>query len=92
MVRNAGVLHAEDHCNMTTEHIITRNKIKEIASIKTFNELLDASTLSQDDKEMLRLHYIEEKDFRYIGDMLGYSEHTIKTRHKRALQKLSKIL
>lgn len=77
---------------MTTEHIITRNKVKGIASITTFNELLDASTLSEEDKEMLRLHYVEEKDFRYIGDMLGYSESTIKRRHKKALIKLNALL
>lgn len=82
----------EDHCDMTTEHVITRNKVKGIASITTFNELLAASTLSEDDKEMLRLHYVDGKDFRYIGDMLGYSESTIKRRHKKALMKISKLL
>ena len=77
---------------MPTEHVTTRQRIQKIASITTFNELLEASTLSQDDKEMLRLHYVEEKDFRYIGDVLGYSESTIKRRHKKALTKISKLL
>lgn len=83
---------AEDHCKMTTEHIKTRTKIKEIASISSFNELLTASTLSDEDKEILRLHYLKDKDFRYIGDMFGYSESTIKKRHKKAIAKLSKLL
>lgn len=77
---------------MTSKHIETRNKVKDIAEIQTFNDLLDACVLTDEDKELLRLHYLQEKDFRYIGDVLGYSESTIKKRHKKALQKLNKIL
>ena len=77
---------------MPTEHIKTRNKIKSIASIASFNDLIEACTLTEEDKEMLRLHYLQNKDFRYIGDMLGFSESTIKKRHRKALQKLNKLL
>lgn len=77
---------------MTTEHVKTRKRIKDIASISTFNDLLEASTLSAEDKEVLKMHYLEDKDFRLIGDTLGLSEQTIKYRHKKALQKLSKLL
>lgn len=77
---------------MTTEHVKTRKRIKDIASISTFNDLLEASTLSAEDKEVLKMHYLEDKDFRFIGDTLGLSEQTIKYRHKKALQKLSKLL
>lgn len=77
---------------MASEHIKTRQKIQDIAEISSFNELLDACTLTDDDKELLRLHYLQGKDFRYIGDMLGFAESTVKKRHRKALQKLSKIL
>lgn len=77
---------------MPSEHIKTRNKIKEIASITTFNELIEACTLTDEDKELLRLHYLQGKDFRYIGDKLGFAESTVKKRHRKALQKLNKIL
>ena len=77
---------------MSSEHINVRRKIKEIPSITSFNDLLERSTLSDEDKELLRLHYLEDKDFRFIGDSLGYSESTIKYRHKKALKKLSKII
>lgn len=73
-------------------HIDTRRKLKEIADISSFTALLNSSTLSDIDKRILRLHYIDEKDFRYIGDMLGFSESTIKRRHRKALVKISKIL
>lgn len=77
---------------MSSEHIKTRNRIKEIASITTFNDLIDACTLTEEDKELLRLHYLQGKDFRYIGDKLGFAESTVKKRHRKALQKLNKIL
>lgn len=77
---------------MSSEHIKTRNKIKTIASITTFNDLLDGCTLTDEDKEILRMHYLQGKDLQYIGDMLGYSESTIKKRHQKALQKLNKLL
>ena len=77
---------------MSSEHIKARNKIKDIASISTFNTLIDSCTLSEEDKELLRMHYLQGKDFRYIGDMLGFSESTIKKRHKKALQKLNKMI
>lgn len=75
-----------------SEHINVRRKIKSIPSVASFNELLEMSTLSDEDKEILRLHYLQEKDFRFIGDALGFSESTIKYRHKKALKKLSKLI
>lgn len=75
-----------------SKHIETRKKVQEIADISSFNDLINRTTLSDIDKQILVLHYIQEKDFCYIGDMLGFSESTIKKRHKKILVKLSKVL
>ena len=75
-----------------SKHIETRKQVKEIADISSFNSLINSTTLSDIDKRILVLHYIDDKSFQYIGDMLGFSESTIKRRHKKALQKISKIL
>jgi DNA-directed RNA polymerase specialized sigma subunit len=75
-----------------SKHIETRSKIKSIADISSFNDLLEASTLSATDKQILILHYIEGKDFRYIGDMLGFAESTIKHKHRRIISKLGKLI
>ena len=75
-----------------SEHIDTRKKVQGIASISSFNELLDQVILSDEEKQILVLHYIKGKDLRFIGDMLGYSESTIKRKHKKALHKIGKIL
>lgn len=77
---------------MPTKHIETRQKIKEIANIIDFNELLDKSTLTDEDKLLIRMHYIEGKNFNFIADILGYAESTIKYRHHLALVKIGKIL
>lgn len=73
-------------------HIKTRKALKDIPLVSEFNEILESCTLCDEDKEVLRLHYLKGKDFRYIGDVLGYSERTIKERHKEALQKIAFVL
>ena len=75
-----------------TAHIETRRKLKDISLVSDFEHLLNLCTLSEEDKDILRLHYIQGKDLRFIGDTLGYAERTIKARHKRALKKLSDAL
>ena len=72
-------------------NIETRKRLKDIPSIVTFDALLEQSTLSDLDKEILRLHDLKEKDFRYIGDTLGYAEVTIKKRHLKALSKIQSL-
>lgn len=74
-----------------SDHIDTRRKLKDIPSVSRFDELLEQSTLSDLDKSILRLHYLKHRDFRFIGDLLGYAEVTIKKRHKKALSKLNKL-
>ena len=75
-----------------TEHIETRNRLKEIVEIQTFSDLLDRCILSEEDRQIMELHYLRGKDLRYIADLLGYSEGTIKKKHRRILKKLKQIL
>ena len=74
-----------------TEHIKAKRKIQAISSIVTFDALLEQSTLCDEDKQILRMIYLQHKDLRYIGDVLGFSETTIKRRHAKALSKLNKL-
>ena len=76
---------------MPTEYIKIKHKVKEIPDIRSFNGLLEASTLSDLDKEIIRMHYLQDRDFGYIADALGYDAQTVKNKHKRALMKLSKL-
>lgn len=75
-----------------SDHIKTRNKLKSIPRVSTFMELLNSCTLSEEDKEIIKLHYVKNKSLSYIADTLGYSESAIKKKHKKILSKISKIL
>lgn len=74
------------------EHIETRRKLKHIYDVKTFDDLLNQCVLTDEEKLITRMHYLQGKDLAYIGDILGYSESTIKRRHQKIIQKLSKLI
>ena len=75
-----------------TRHVETRKKLQEIPLVADFEAVLNRCTLSEQEKEILRLHYIEKKDFRFLGDKYGYTERTMKDKHKKILQKISNAL
>jgi DNA-directed RNA polymerase specialized sigma subunit len=56
-------------------------------------ELLDSCTLSDEDKQIVKMYYLQNKSIGcYIADILGYSESNIKKRHNKILNKLSKLI
>lgn len=73
-----------------TEHIKIKRRMKE--DIKTYADMVNSSLLSSEEKKMLNLIYIEKQDYRYIGDLIGISESTVKKRHKDLLKKIGKML
>lgn len=73
-------------------HVETRKKLKSIPKVSTLVELLDSCTLTDEDKEIIKLHYVQGKNLGYIADTLGYSESAIKKKHKKILSKLNKLL
>ena len=77
---------------MASKHIETRRKLMAIADINEFLELLDRCILTEDDKKLMKMHYIDGKDFRFIGDSLGFSECWMKERHRKIVSKISGLL
>lgn len=75
-----------------SEHIETRRRLKSIYNIKTFTELLDTCILTEDERTIIELHYLKGKDLSYIADILGFSESTVKRKHRNILSKLNKAL
>lgn len=73
-------------------HIEVRRKLRNICGVQEFNELLNQCILTEDEKIILRLHYLEGKNLSYIGDYLGFCEGTIKLKHKKCLEKLNNFL
>lgn len=75
-----------------SEHIETRRKLKSIYDVKTFKDLLDTCILTEDERTIIELHYLKGKDLAYIADTLGFSESTVKRKHRNILSKLNKAL
>lgn len=75
---------------MNKESMKTRNKLKDIGSVRDLESLINEVVLSEEEKQILMLHYREQKTLLYIADMLGMSEATIKRKHKRLLLKIGK--
>lgn len=74
------------------EHIETRKKLKEICDQSEFNSLLDKTMLTDEERTVLQMYYIKGKNLCYIADILGYSEVTIKRRHREAIKKIGKMI
>lgn len=77
---------------MNKERMEARNKLRNIIFKTEFESLLEDYVLTDEDKELMRLHYLKSKDFRFIADALGYSEIAIKKRHAKILTKISKLI
>jgi len=75
-----------------TEHIKTKNKIKQIGSKLEFQTLLDNVILSDKERQMMELYYIQRKDFDYIADFLGYSKAGIQKMHQRVLKRIEALI
>ena len=51
-----------------TNHIKTKHKIQSIGSKMKFNELMDELILSDTEKQLMQMFYVEKKDMNYIAD------------------------
>lgn len=71
-----------------SDHIEIRKRLHGIASVAEFERLLNSRILTDTDKQILRMYYIEGKTLSYIGDILGYSESGIKKKHKNILRRI----
>jgi len=77
---------------MDSEHLKTKRYLKNIGKKDEFCALLDKCVLSETEMQIITMHYFQEKNLAYIGDMLGFSESTIKKKHKKILEKIIKVI
>lgn len=82
----------EDLFDMSSKNIETKHKIKSINKKADFYNLLEESMLSEKEKQMMELFYVENKDLDFIADELGYSSQGISKMHSRILKKLESLL
>ena len=76
---------------MDKENAKTKKKLKRIGSVREFDELLERSMISEEEKSILCKIYKEQKSLSYIADELGMSIATVKRKHHRILIKLGKL-
>lgn len=77
---------------MDSDTKFVMSKLKGIRNVSTFNALLEELMLSDEDKEILTLIYVKKKPLSYIADIYGYSEITIKKKHRSMLKKITNVL
>ena len=75
-----------------TKHMEIKEKVKSINEKATFNGILENSMLSEREKILMRMHYIDKHDFNFIADTLGYSKTGILRMPKRRLAKIESLL
>ena len=75
-----------------SQHIATKHKLKDIADISTFEALIDRCILTDEERYILRQHYLKGRSFQSIAMELNYSEDWIKHKHQRMLIKLEQLL
>lgn len=75
-----------------SDHIKTRQKIKEIADVKTFDELLERCMLTDEEKYIMRQHYYKGRSFQSIAMEICISEDWLKHKHKKILRKIRQLL
>lgn len=76
---------------MDSKNANTRRKLKHIARVEEFENILKQTMLSDEDKTILRMYYIDEKQISYIADILGLLEATVKKKHRKALLKIGEL-
>lgn len=75
-----------------SDHIKTRQKIKDIPNVKTFDELLERCMLTDEERYIMRQHYYKGRSFQSIAQEICISEDWLKHRHKKILQKIQRLL
>lgn len=73
-------------------HIETRRYLRQISDVAAFNEVINAVILSEQEKQLMQLHYIDKQDFRFIGDKLGLSESSVKRKHREILRTIERYI
>ena len=78
---------------MDKKNARARKQLKQIGTVKDFEELLQALMLSEEEKRLLRLHYKykEKKSLQYIADVMCMSEANVKKIHRKILSKVSEL-
>lgn len=68
-----------------------KQKLENITKVSDFEELLEQTMLSEEEKQIIRMRYKDQKSFGYIADILGMSERNAHKKYSKALIKIGKM-
>lgn len=77
---------------MDKKNAETRNKLKQISSVEDFEQLIECTMLSEEERNIVNMYYRDKKSMQYIADVLGMSESSVKKKHKNVLMKVGKTI
>jgi DNA-directed RNA polymerase specialized sigma subunit len=77
---------------VTSEHIKRRHLIEDDLTYQISPELIAECRLSQEERTLLKLRYIDGKDFGFIADTIGWTTVTTCRHHVKALQKIHRLI
>ncbi len=75
-----------------TDHVKTKHKLQNIPTKLEFNTLLDSIVLSDKERRLMQLYYVERKDFDFIADELGYTKSGVLKIHRRILKRIEALI
>lgn len=73
-------------------HMTAKRKLKGITHRSNFEDILREAMLSDEEKKIMRMYYIEKKNFAYIADEMGFSEAGIIKKHKKILKIIAQLI
>lgn len=69
----------------------TKHRLKEICSVEDLKHLLDATVLTDEERDIIWKVYKEGKPLDIVADEIGVSKITVSRKHSRALHKIGKM-
>lgn len=73
-------------------HMETKRKVKKITVKTQFEEMLQDAMLSEEEKQIMRLYYIEKRGFSQIAGDLGLSESCVIKKHRKILTVIASLI
>lgn len=75
-----------------TDHMRVKAYLQSIGKTSELRAILESYILSDEDRLIMEMLYIERKPMDYVADVLGFSVSCVKKRHHRILSRMSNYL
>lgn len=75
-----------------TEHVATKHKLRDTPLKSDLAALFERCNLSDTERKLMEMYYLQHKDMRFVADSIGCTEKTAIRWHGKALRKISKMI